>query len=376
MEFQRNLSEMLAGKEIPVINFEWFKTNQSSASDSDSDNSGDSKNSEIEENKSDSSNSVIVVADNQENNESEQILINTENNQEIELANFEEEMKFFGRVNSNIPRFDGDPLKLEAFIETIELVNKRTPANFKAQFFDIVNAKIEGKAKEIIPSDLKTIEEIVVSLREKIKPLNSRVVKGRIAALKVKDNNYTEFMKDAELLAEEFRRALIVENLPREKANEMATESMVDLCSATTKSPFVRNILQAKEFADPQEVLSQLIVSQQKEQTNNQILAFRSQNNRGNFRRNTFPRNGIRRFNRPYNRRRFFNRNNSNNNNNNSNRNNGNNNRNNRGRFARRNNNNNGRQRDGANIRTVSLNGSGSQSQEPLRATDSDNSDS
>lgn len=111
-------------------------------------------------------------------------------------------------------KLNGDPLKLESFIADVELVESLAEEPQKPLCLRLVKAKLEGKALECLPAEVTTVKDITDALQEQIKPESSKVVQGKIMALRLQKSDYAKFSKEAEELAEAFRRSLIVEGIP------------------------------------------------------------------------------------------------------------------------------------------------------------------
>lgn len=117
--------------------------------------------------------------------------------------------------------YDGDPLSLSPFINSIEILEEVVPSSLSALFVRFIKSKLSGKARDLVPEDTNTITAIVDILENKIKPDNSKVVTGRLLADKAK---LTEFSNEAEKLADALQRSLIIEGISHEKAKEMTIE--------------------------------------------------------------------------------------------------------------------------------------------------------
>ena len=61
---------------------------------------------------------------------------------------------------------------------------------------------MDGKVREFLPDEVTSIKQIKEALRNRIRPNSLKVVAGRITALSIKDNNYADFAKNVEDLAE------------------------------------------------------------------------------------------------------------------------------------------------------------------------------
>lgn len=126
--------------------------------------------------------------------------------------------------------YDGNPLALSAFITSIELLKEVVPNNLARMFTKFVESKLEGKAKDSVPQNPNTVDEIIEALKQQIKPDNSKVVAGRLLALKSDRAKMSEFTEQAELLADSLQRSLIIEGITQAKAREMTIERTVELC--------------------------------------------------------------------------------------------------------------------------------------------------
>lgn len=231
--------------------------------------------------------------------------------------------------------FSGNPLELDAFLNSIELIQTVVGTNHPGIVLHFIKSKLVGKALEAIPTGATSILEITTALKDKIKPENSKVIAGKMMALRADNKNKTEFAKVAEELAEAFKRASIVEGIPQVKSSEMAIDETVKMCRNNAKTDLVKGILAASKFESPGEVIAKYLVESTNEVQEKQILAYRAiqrQNNRGynNNNNNRGNNRGRRGFNNNYGNGNYgynnnFNRNNSNryNNYNNNNSNNG-----------------------------------------------------
>lgn len=194
--------------------------------------------------------------------------------------------------------FAGDPLERNAFVKSIKLLqslaineaNKTVLANF-------IHTRLIGKASEWVPEDAEDIDVIVRAIQANCKAENSKVVAGRLMALKADRNNLTEFSKKAETLCEAFQRSLVLEGTSREKAIELTVDKTIDLCKANTTNTVVRSMLASYKFTDANEVIAKYTIESRNAAIDNQMLHFRS-NQRGrasfnrNFRSNNFRSNG------------------------------------------------------------------------------------
>ena len=183
--------------------------------------------------------------------------------------------------------YSGDPLELNAFINSIKLLKTLGPTHLEI-LKTFVLTKLGGKALESVPTDPADVDAIIDALRANIKPDNSKVVEGKMMALKLDNAKTSEFTKEAEKLAEALQRSLIVEGIPQAKAKSMAVEKTVEMCRQTAKSNLVRSVLASTSFTDPQEVVAKFVIESATDLKEKQIFKFSQQqnSNRGGNRNN------------------------------------------------------------------------------------------
>lgn len=129
-------------------------------------------------------------------------------NFEMAITNIE----FIGLCAKTISKnYDGNPLARNAFINSIELLKTLCPAEHKTILITFIKTRLEGKALESIPNEPENIDEILDALRTNIKPENSKVISGRMLALRLDNKKVQDFSRQAEELADAFKRSLIVE---------------------------------------------------------------------------------------------------------------------------------------------------------------------
>lgn len=220
----------------------------------------------------------------------EQNRVRQEEEEERKKANMEQRREFMKTANGTINRnYKGDPLGLTAFINAVQLLKTMAEDNQAALLFSFVKAKLEGKALEAVDDTVDNIDELIRQLKAKIRPDNSKVISGKMMALKMQRQNPQTFAKEAEELADALQRSLVIEGISYTKANEMTIDKTIEMCRASAKSDVVRSILGAAQFTDPKEVVAKLLVETATDHTEKQVFAFEKYNNNkrnGNNRRN------------------------------------------------------------------------------------------
>lgn len=160
--------------------------------------------------------------------------------------------------------YTGDPLGLPPLIDAIELLQFMDEQKaYENIILRVLKTKLMGVAREYLPRNA-TLDEIKKILKEKIKVKNSKVIMGQLMALKADRTNFAEYSKRAEDLAEQFNRALILEKVPSDTANEWTIDKTKDLCINNTKSQIVKSVLESTRFNDPKEVVATYIVQERK----------------------------------------------------------------------------------------------------------------
>lgn len=132
---------------------------------------------------------------------------------EMAISNLE----FLRLCGETIPNaFSGEPLQLQAFINSIELLLNiaKTQTDLPDLLISFIKTRLSGKALECLSDADDSIEKIKVSLKANIKPENEKVIKGKLSALRADRNSLNEFSKQTEALADSLKRALVLDGIP------------------------------------------------------------------------------------------------------------------------------------------------------------------
>lgn len=122
-----------------------------------------------------------------------------------------------------------------------------------------IKSKLEGRALECLPEEVTQMDHITSALKTTIKPESSKVIEGKIMALRIDKGNLSKFNEQAEKLSEALRRSLIIEGISKKKAEEMTITKTVELCRKTARSEIVKSVISATPFATPAEVIAKFI---------------------------------------------------------------------------------------------------------------------
>lgn len=185
--------------------------------------------------------------------------------------------------------YKGDPNGLSAFITSIELADSASTADQQGTLVKFIKTKLEGKALEALPHRVSTAKDIIEALQENIKPDDSKVVLGRLLALRAERGSLQKFQKEAEELTDQLRRAFISDGMTHKLAKRMTIDKTVEMCRLSAKTELVKSVLASTQFNEPKEVLAKLITEAGAENKEAQILNFNRTNisHRQNFRGNS-----------------------------------------------------------------------------------------
>lgn len=216
----------------------------------------------------------------------------------FEEDEFKMEVPDFMRLCANTInyKYEGEATGLTPFINAIELLEQIATTNpLQAILISFLKTKLVGKAGEALTAEDNNLAAIKAKLKLKIKPESSKVLEGRLSALKMDRQSLQEFSKTAEDLADQLKRSLVMEGIPDHKANEMTVEKTIKMCRASARSDVVKSILAATTFENSKEVIAKLIVEIGNHNEEKQVLAYRSfrnQNNQNQNQNNRYNRNG------------------------------------------------------------------------------------
>lgn len=159
-------------------------------------------------------------------------------------------------------KFDGEPSKLEGFLNDVDMIIGMVEANnapVKAFCVKFIKSKLEGRASECMPDEVNTVEDITNALKRNIKAESSKVIEGKVTALRVKNGDLTKYSEEAEKLTEALRRSYISEGLTKEKARQMTIEKTIDMCRRSARNDIVKSVLSSTSYDTPSEVIAKYI---------------------------------------------------------------------------------------------------------------------
>lgn len=217
------------------------------------------------------------------------VLVNDSESSESEEMVSKED--FYNLATKAIKTYSGDPLKRTAFINSIRLMTMAGDAH-KALLVSIILTKLEGNAEDAVPTNVKTVDEIVAALKQSIKAESSKVLAARLMGMRFDRNKIQEFSKEVEELAENLKKSLVTEGMTPTKASEVVIDETVKMCRSNSKSDLVKAVLSATRYEDHKEVVAKLVLESSTEVQEKKVLAYTAQQNsrrgrgrkfRGNF---------------------------------------------------------------------------------------------
>ncbi|XP_031639964.1 GATA zinc finger domain-containing protein 4-like [Contarinia nasturtii] len=230
--------------------------------------------------------------DNQENNannndNNQENNANNNNHNQENTRNTENRMsasrkEFLRLAASMLNKYDGDPLQLNSFIDSVELLKEMVEDADKDVFTKLVKSRLEGTAREVVDDNPENVDEIINDLKANIKADSSKVIEGRMLALRTDKTNLSKFSERAEELAEDYRRSLQLEGFSKAKAKELSIEKTVELCRKNARNDTVKAVIAATKFESPKEVISKMIVEINNLKQDRTSTSNNNNNDRGN----------------------------------------------------------------------------------------------
>ncbi|XP_031633955.1 myb-like protein W, partial [Contarinia nasturtii] len=207
--------------------------------------------------------------------------------------------EFLRLAASMLNKYDGNPLQLNGFIDSVELLKEMVEDDDKDVFTKLVKSRLEGIAREAINDEPANVDEIISDLKSNIKIDSSKVIEGRMLALRTDKTNLVKFSERAEELAEDFRRSLLIEGFSKAKAKELSIEKTVELCRKNARNDTVKAVIAATKFESPKEVISKMIVEINNLKQDRPSTSYNNRNknnkfdnrNKNNYHRNNYNNN-------------------------------------------------------------------------------------
>lgn len=209
-----------------------------------------------------------------------------------------DDLQFLKLALTFVPRLEDKPKELNFFIDRVTQLNSATPANLKQQLITFVKGQLSGRARSAA-AGCNSLEEIFEQLKIELAPESSDIIESKLSALNISYRDLSTFFESAEKLSDEYIASLSEEGVSKQKAKQMATKTVVDLCRRTARNDTIKVIIAATKFDSPREVINKFRAEvselqrnrpnfNQSNQTNNyhsrsNNFSGRNQQNRNNF---------------------------------------------------------------------------------------------
>lgn len=189
--------------------------------------------------------------------------------------------------------YAGDPLSLSSFVASIDFLKEMaTTPDLLTLLKKFIITKLEGRAAEIVPENVESVEALEKILKDTFKHENSKVIEGRMMALRVDRAKFQDYAKQVEELSDALRRTLISDGMPQNLAERQVIDKTIELCRFNTQNTTVKSVLVSKQFENAKEVVAEFIIQSNAVRQEAQVMSLRkSQNGNFNNHRNFHQRN-------------------------------------------------------------------------------------
>lgn len=154
-----------------------------------------------------------------------------------------------------VPRLEDKPKELNFFIDRVTQLNSATPANLKQQLITFVKGQLSGRVRSAA-AGCNSLEELFEQLKIELAPESSDIIESKLSALNISYRDLSTFFESAEKLSAEYIASLSEKGVSKQKAKQMATKTVVDLCRRTAGND-IKFIIAATKFDSPREVASE-----------------------------------------------------------------------------------------------------------------------
>lgn len=191
--------------------------------------------------------------------------------------------------------FNGEPGKLQAFLDALALVKVKFPTH-EEECLLFIKTRLEGKARDVITDDVTSISQVETLLKAKFgQKLNINLLKAQLAGKK-QTGDLEKYAREISELTDSLERAYlqhgVVQSVAEKLAQDEAIEAMVSNCSQNR----VRTILSSNIGKSSLAEASAVLLRESKREDTAQILNYRrnwkNKNSRGNFNNNNYNGNG------------------------------------------------------------------------------------
>lgn len=157
-----------------------------------------------------------------------------------------------------IQMYDGAPENLDAFLDAVTRLNDTVTADFAAAtaaakeaanitVVRFIKTRLTGAARQVI-ADINDLQGILDAIKEHCSSkITSDNIIAKLKALKQKDSVAT-FCNDVEKLTSQLKSCFIKEDIPLQRASQMATKKGVETLINGVRNNDIKIILKAGNF--------------------------------------------------------------------------------------------------------------------------------
>lgn len=184
--FSKNIHDSI---DLNSITENWTDLESSENTEKSSDNSSESTGSkQVDSSDANTIYNLSGISDNFDTNPTDNLTEfseKTEVEQETEMAKEQDPEAFISLGHRTIPsKYDGDPMGLDSFLDAVSLLQSLCKEQNTAILTKFLLTRLEGEAREAIETTPKDADDIVEQLKARIRSEPSKVVEGRLLALR------------------------------------------------------------------------------------------------------------------------------------------------------------------------------------------------
>lgn len=201
-------------------------------------------------------------------------------------------LEFLNFASKIIPNLE-DGNDLQRFLDAVALAKTQSTGH-ENTLIELIKTKLVGKFRNAISNE-NTIEDVITSLKSKIKTESPDVITAKLMNIKQNSKPANTFSKEIEDLTKSLETAFIQDGVSPNLADKYATQAAVKAFATNSSNDKVKLVMQSGQFSSMNDAVSKF-VSTSTEYGQDRNVFFYNSNKR--FNRNIHHYNGNRNFNR------------------------------------------------------------------------------
>lgn len=147
-----------------------------------------------------------------------------------------------------LPQFDGNENRLESTISALKALDTLVNNDNRAIAIQVILSRLEGKARSAVSAHPLTVTEIITSLEQKCKTIQSpEAVVAKLNATK-QSRSIVDFAEKIEKLSLDLEKTYLAEQVPLGSATRLASKAAVKALANGVKNSEIQLILKAGQF--------------------------------------------------------------------------------------------------------------------------------